>query len=311
MNPTQDLLAALRGHDAAAAFAAQALGARDAGDFATAASALQGCLHAMLSPFDGGDPRAHPLDRVATLVARGVLKPQAYAATQRFFASLEATPSPTLRALDEAAAGLRELAVTLSRRVSDDEALQWPGYLALFVLIASLATAGWMVLPAEAPTDATVAEQPAIAAEAKPEHAQPAVLPTHGKVKGTNVILRAGPSTRERAVTVLRAGEALEILDERQTEGDGREAKLKVPTRFFAAGTTEAAFTLQAGKAVEIVSPANADPVTIAFVSDGVRGTARLAAADLDALTGKPWFNVRTTSGKSGWVFGEFVATSP
>jgi hypothetical protein len=324
MDPLELLISALSHLPAARHAVVLAVSSRDAGDFPAAAVALQQALASMLLQLGDHDTTRPPADRIALLVGRGTLPATAHASAQRFDALLAQPGPPSLPALHEAAhclttiahgthapapAGGSPLPGSGPSPTPSSTRLGASAYVALAVLGLTVMAA--MVVALRPPTDAVEAPPQQGAAVLDAASTAPAAtaraVGRRGRVTGSNVLLRQGPSTQERSMGALSRGTTVDILGQQIPTGNGNEAKLRVPTTFYDPSGRAVAFTLEAGKAVAVEEMINDNAYRISFKRGRTLGAAQIDAQHLDWIGGEVWYRVRTELGNVGWIFGEFV----
>lgn len=329
MDPLENLISILSHIPTARHSVVGAVSSRDAGDFPAASRALQNAFEVLLQHIGDRDASRPPTDRIALLIGRGALPANAHAAAERFDLLLARNPAPTLPALHEAA-GCMHLIVqgaltpntaTASPATPQHSTPPTPmgqdpsgplgpqAYLALAVLALTVTAA--LVVALRGPNPEAVAPaQPAAAvldAASTAPAATARAVGRRGRVTGSNVLLRQGPSTQERSMGALSRGTTVDILGQQIPTGNGNEAKLRVPTTFYDPSGRAVAFTLEAGKAVAVEEMINDNAYRISFKRGRTLGSAQIDAQHLDWIGGEVWYRVRTELGNVGWIFGEFV----
>ncbi len=128
----------------------------------------------------------------------------------------------------------------------------------------------------------------------------------HGTITGTNVILRASPSTNSEKLDVLKgAGEKVKIL-ETLTAGNSAQAITKEELKIT---IDNQSVTLPKGKAVKIISRNNeSQKATVSFNDlNSKERTADLDYKNLEFINDSDWYKVETQQANIGWVFGKFI----
>jgi len=134
----------------------------------------------------------------------------------------------------------------------------------------------------------------------------------YGYINGSGVTLRSDHSTTASKIRTLKRGEDVDILDEFAPTNNSNQAILKQKTTFYNASNKQFAFELPVGKAVKVINHLSGDKVKIRYVErDGSVGEATITKNLLKFINGDTWYKVRTSDGKVGWVYGEYVIIGP
>lgn len=150
-----------------------------------------------------------------------------------------------------------------------------------------------------------VAETPA--ASTTSTHIETAAYPKHGSLSGSNIILRADPSTQSDKLDVLKGnGEKVKIL-EKLTVGDASQAITKTEVKTTIGKEN---ITIPKGKAVTIKARnEESQMATISFRDiKSVEQTTDLNYDKLEFMSDSDWYQVETQKAKIGWVFGKFIS---
>jgi len=132
------------------------------------------------------------------------------------------------------------------------------------------------------------------------------VVLKHGTITGSNVILRASPSTNSDKLDVLKGnGEKVTIL-EKLTAGNSTQAITKEELKITIG---KESIILPKEKAVKITSQnEGSQTATITFTdATSKERTTDLAYKQLEFISDSDWYQVETKKAKIGWVFGKFI----
>ncbi|MFM7814159.1 MAG: hypothetical protein ACKO66_06550 [Flavobacteriales bacterium] len=127
-------------------------------------------------------------------------------------------------------------------------------------------------------------------------------------VTGQDVNMRAEPSINAKRVASLDRNARVRIETEQSPEGNGREAILKAKTDFYNTSTGQKVFSLNSGRAVNVLGRANDYQWNISFQEKGGQtGFATVNESQVEFISGDTWYYINTEDGKRGWVLNKFI----
>lgn len=131
---------------------------------------------------------------------------------------------------------------------------------------------------------------------------------SEARITGSNVIVRANPSTSAAKRGSLKLNQRVTVLDTYFPSDNRNEAILRYKTDFYNEYSGNFSFSLNSGRAVKVVESLGGDSYRISFVqSNGDKGFAKISGDRLEFINGEKWYRIETSSGLTGWVFGKFV----
>ncbi len=136
------------------------------------------------------------------------------------------------------------------------------------------------------------------------------LLPQYSEAKmtGSNVIVRANPSTSAGKRGSLKLNQRVTVLDTYYPSDNRNEAILRYKTDFYNEYSGNFSFSLNSGRAVKVVESLGGDSYRISFVQvNGDKGFAKISGDRLEFINGEKWYRIETSTGLTGWVFGKFV----
>jgi tetratricopeptide (TPR) repeat protein len=123
-----------------------------------------------------------------------------------------------------------------------------------------------------------------------------------GVITGSNVILRAEPTTLSPIIARLNKGDVVTILDKLLSENLTEAITLK--ESFLITGFTKV--PLNRGKAIKIISE-RGDYVEAETDYQGRKLRGLIRTSDIEKIYSQIWYKVKTNDQKIGWVFGKFL----
>ncbi len=124
-------------------------------------------------------------------------------------------------------------------------------------------------------------------------------------ITGSGVNVRSAPEVGQNVVGQLNKGIRVDILAVQTPEGSGDRFVTKLPTQLrFEDGSEQ---TLDGGRAMKRLRTLEGGMrYEVQLEVEGTTLTGSVSAADLEAMSGIPWYQVRTNQ-LTGWVYGSFV----
>ncbi|GAB1428731.1 hypothetical protein MASR2M17_21610 [Aminivibrio sp.] len=163
------------------------------------------------------------------------------------------------------------------------------------------------VQPGEAPpaSPAPPAVPAAPAATAVPAGEIPEITsPTRGVVIGSNVNYRGDHSLGSPVVGKVSSGNRVEVL-ESWTSDEAAEAVTLTDLTLTSGGKT---VKIPRGKGVNIAGTSGtAGKVKITLPEDKAKTVYEVSEASLSDAQAWPWYRIKPTTGKEGWIFGKFL----
>ena len=123
-----------------------------------------------------------------------------------------------------------------------------------------------------------------------------------GVITGSNVILRAEPTTLSPIIARLNKGDVVTILDKLLSENLTEAITLK--ETFLITSFTKV--PLNKGKAIKIISE-RGDYVEAETDYQGRKLRGLIRTSDIEKIYSQIWYKVKTNDQKIGWVFGKFL----
>jgi tetratricopeptide (TPR) repeat protein len=123
-----------------------------------------------------------------------------------------------------------------------------------------------------------------------------------GVITGSNVILRAEPTTLSPIIARLNKGDVVTILDKLLSENLTEAITLK--ETFLITGFTKV--PLNKGKAIKIISE-RGDYIEAETDYQGRKLRGLIRTSDIEKIYSQIWYKVKTNDQKIGWVFGKFL----
>ncbi len=156
----------------------------------------------------------------------------------------------------------------------------------------------------ENPPTQTV-NQPAPVVQAAVQPGNVLRFPASGWISASNVNMRAGHSILAQRISTLPRGQNVTVLDS-WISGSDQEAILKQDLYVEIGGRTK---TLGKGRAVSLLQHDPSQGTYLVSLKDK-SGTISgwTSETNVKSLKGALWYKVSTSSGKTGWILGEFIS---
>jgi hypothetical protein len=127
-------------------------------------------------------------------------------------------------------------------------------------------------------------------------------------VTGQDVNMRAEPSINAKRIASLDRNARVRIETEQSPEGNGREAILREKTDFYYSNSNTKAFSLNSGRAVNVLGRASDYQWNISFQEKGGQlGFATVDDSRVEFIAGDTWYYINTEDGQRGWVLNKFI----
>ena len=130
-------------------------------------------------------------------------------------------------------------------------------------------------------------------------------------IKGNSVNMRSSPSVQATRIASFNNGEIVLILEARQS-GKSNEAILTKNINLYGDNTQtgKSLATLNKGKAV-VIEGYQGDILNVSY-QHPQRGKlfAQIKESDVESIENGAWYNVKRSSGQTGWVYEKFISVN-
>ena len=129
-------------------------------------------------------------------------------------------------------------------------------------------------------------------------------LSSVGYITGDEVLLRDTPSTSGKQIGVLYKNNIVNLLKVYECN-DKSAAILNIPYKNIYVNNRQ--ITIKSGQALQILQNDDKNAMCKLSVGGNIISTI-IPCSEIKLLYGEIWYQVRTSSGKAGYVFGKYVA---